>query len=98
MLAFGLEEERVPAPDIDATLGTVMLEQLRYFSRGCNRVADQAAADMPHYVRNRTVAMDHGLDARVFGGLARFVCLEGSRCLGRGYPLIFNFLYLGALH
>jgi hypothetical protein len=43
-------------------------------------------------MRNRTVSMYNGLDARVFGGLAWFVSLAGSCCLGRGYPLIFHFL------
>ncbi len=65
MLALGLEEEGVPAPDVAPPAGTVGLEQLRDLRGGGDRVADHATADVTHHVGDRTVSMDDGFQAWV---------------------------------
>ena len=66
MLALGLEEERVLAPDIDAAFGAERFIDLGDLGRWRDRVADDAAADVAHDVRHRAVAVDDAGDAGIF--------------------------------
>jgi len=72
MLTFGLEEERMLAPDVQLTLGTGGLVDLADLGRRGDRIADDSPADMLHDVRHGAVAVDHHRLAGVFR-LARLV-------------------------
>jgi len=60
MFAFRLEEEGMLAPDVDPALGPESLVNLGDFGRRRDRVADHAAADVAHDVRDGAVAVDDG--------------------------------------
>ena len=68
MLALGLEEERVLAPDVEAAVGAERLVDFRDFGRGRDRVADDAAAHAAHHFGDGAVAMDDGRQSGVFDG------------------------------
>ena len=66
MLALGLEEERVLAPDVAAAVGAERLVDLGDLGRRRDRIADHAAAYVAHHFGDGAVAMD---DGRVAGYL-----------------------------
>ncbi len=68
MLAFGLEEEGVLAPDVDSAVGAERLVDLRDFGGGSDRIPDHAAAHATHDFGYGAVAVDDVLDAWIFCG------------------------------
>ena len=66
MLTFRFEEERVLAPDVDAAFGTEGFVDFCDLGRWCDRITDDAAADVVHDVRHGAVAVDDAGDAGEF--------------------------------
>ena len=68
MLALGLEEEGVLAPDVEAAVGAERLVDFRDFGRGRDRIADDAAAHAAHHFGDGAVAMDDGRQSGILDG------------------------------
>ena len=63
VLALGLDEERVLAPDVELAFGAGCLEDLGDLGGRCDRIADHTATDLLHHIGDRAVAVDDFGDA-----------------------------------
>ena len=68
VLPFGLEEERVPAPDVESAVGAERLVDFRDFRRGGDGIADHAAAHAAHDLCYGAIAVNDVLYAGIFCG------------------------------
>ena len=80
VFALGLEKERMMPPDVAAAAGAECLVYLGDFRGWRDRIADNPAADVPHDMGNRAIAVDNGVYARILRSRFRFPLV----CRGTG--------------